>query len=271
MSPASVTLASALQVRDEALSEEEIWSLLSLAIEQLLEDLHNGSSDYVVCPWSVLLSESGNLSFRDYVSQVEAAPFKAPELLQGLNKDEKLDVSQVHVYSLGMTLYWSAGFHVPPNQPLPLSEPVHTLLLGMCEDQPHRRRPLLSILEVCRAHQEEVAVHPAPASLHIRQLVGSVLGSISEVERRVVEGSVCEPQSRSYLLRKRLQQMNSQSPAIQVLDDPHPRRVSERSTETQSSLDPRWSNPAQSRCSFFVNSLGIQAVFSPDILNTLGS
>ncbi|XP_069876883.1 FERM and PDZ domain-containing protein 2 isoform X2 [Dipodomys merriami] len=255
MSLASVTLASALQVRGEALSEEEIWSLLSLAAEQLLEDLRNGSSDYVVCPWSVLLSADGSLSFQDHVSHVEAAPFKAPELLQGSSRDEKLDVSQVQVYSLGMTLYWSAGFHVPPNQPLPLSEPVHTLLLAMCEDQPHRRRPLMSVLEVCRVHQEEVAVYPAPASLHIRRLVGLVLGSISEVERRVVEESTCEPQSRSYLLRKRLHQASSKSPATQALDDLHPCRVSERSMETQSSLDPRWSNTTQSRCSLFVNSV----------------
>lgn len=42
MNVASVTLASALQVRGEALSEEEIWSLLSLAAERLLEDLRNG-------------------------------------------------------------------------------------------------------------------------------------------------------------------------------------------------------------------------------------
>lgn len=25
-------------------------------------------------------------------------------------------LGQMHVYSLGMTLYWSAGFRVPPNQ-----------------------------------------------------------------------------------------------------------------------------------------------------------
>lgn len=42
MSPASVTLASALKVRGEALSEEEIWSLLSLAAERLLEDVREG-------------------------------------------------------------------------------------------------------------------------------------------------------------------------------------------------------------------------------------
>lgn len=39
-----MTLASALQVRGEALSEEEIWSLLSLAAERLLEDLRNGKT-----------------------------------------------------------------------------------------------------------------------------------------------------------------------------------------------------------------------------------
>lgn len=44
MSAASVTLASALQVRGEALSEEEIWSLLSLAAERLLEDLRVGKT-----------------------------------------------------------------------------------------------------------------------------------------------------------------------------------------------------------------------------------
>lgn len=46
MSAASVTLASALQVRGEALSEEEIWSLLSMAAERLLEDLRNGKGEF---------------------------------------------------------------------------------------------------------------------------------------------------------------------------------------------------------------------------------
>ncbi|KAG3264990.1 FERM and PDZ domain containing 2, transcript variant X5 [Ictidomys tridecemlineatus] len=254
MSLASVTLASVLQVRGEALSEEELWSLLSLAAERLLEDLHNDSSDYVVCPWSALLSATGSLSFQDHVSHIEAAPFKAPELLQGQGEDELLDVSQMHVYSLGMTLYWTAGFHVPPNQPLQLHEPLHSILLTMCEDQPSRRRPLQSILEACRVHQEEVAVYPAPAQLHIRRLVGLVLGTISEMERRVVEESTCMQQSRSYLLRKRLQGTSSESPVAPALECLNLLRVSDRSTETQSSLEPRWSTSAHSRCSLFVNS-----------------
>ncbi|XP_055468411.1 FERM and PDZ domain-containing protein 2 [Psammomys obesus] len=250
MSVASVTLASALQVRGEALSEEEIWSLLSLAAERLLEDLRNDSSDYVVCPWSLLLSAAGSLSFQDHVSHIEAAPFKSPELLQGPDEDEQPDASQMHVYSLGMTLYWSAGFRVPPNQPLQLLEPLHSLLLAMCEDQPQRRRPLQAVLEACRIHQEEVAVFPAPASLHVSRLVGLVLGTISEVERRVVEDSVQEQQSRSCFLRSRLQRAGSESPGAPASDTMQPRRVSNRSPETQSSLERCWSATAHSRSSF---------------------
>ncbi|XP_057625989.1 FERM and PDZ domain-containing protein 2 [Chionomys nivalis] len=250
MNAASVTLASALQVRGEALSEEEIWSLLSMAAERLLEDLRNDSSDYVICPWSFLLSAAGSLSFQDYVSHIEAAPFKAPELLQGPNEDEQPEASQMHVYSLGMTLYWSAGYRVPPNQPLQLREPVHSLLLAMCEDQPRRRRPLQAVLEACRVHQEEVAVYPAPASLHVSRLVGLVLGTISEVERRVVEEGTCERQSRSYFLRSKLHRAASESPGDRASDGVQPRRVSERSTETQSSSERHWSITAHSPCGF---------------------
>uniref|UniRef100_A0A5F7ZS54 FERM and PDZ domain containing 2 n=1 Tax=Macaca mulatta TaxID=9544 RepID=A0A5F7ZS54_MACMU len=253
MSLSSVTLASALQVRGEALSEEEIWSLLFLATEQLLEDLRNDSSDYVVCPWSALLSATGNLSFQGHVSHIEAAPFKAPELLQGQSEDEQPDASQMHVYSLGMTLYWSAGFHVPPHQPLQLREPLHSILLTMCEDQPHRRCTLQSVLEACRVHEKEVSVYPAPAGLHIRKLAGLVLGTISEVERRVVEESSSVQQNRSYLLRKRLHGTSSESPAAQASECLHPCRVSERSTETQSSPDPHWSTSTHSHCSLLVN------------------
>lgn len=240
MSLASVVLASALQVRGEALLEEEIWSLLSLAVERLLEDLREDSLDYVICPWSALLSAAGSLSFQDHVSHIEAAPFKAPELLQGQSGDEQPDASQMHVYALGMTLYWSAGFHVPQNQPLRLREPLHSILLTMCENQPSRRLPLQSVLEACRVHREEMAVYPASANVHVRQLATLVLSTISE-------------QDRSYLLRNRLHQESYENPAAWALERLHPCRVSERSTETQSSLVPGLSTPAHSHHSLAVS------------------
>ena len=66
-------------------------------------------------------------------------------------------------------------------QPLQLCQPLHCILLTMCEDQPGRRLPLQSVLEACQIHWEEAAVHPTSANLHVRQLVGMVLGTISEV------------------------------------------------------------------------------------------
>ncbi|CAK7300365.1 FERM and PDZ domain-containing protein 2 [Vulpes lagopus] len=268
MSLASVILASALQVRGESLLEEEIWSLLSLAVERLLEDLREAPStekaavaltvrdtfkvnldprdislvtgtnrappqrdslDYVICPWSALLSAAGSLSFQDHFSHIEAAPFKAPELLQGQSGDEQPDASQMlwqmHVYSLGMTLYWSAGFHVPQNQPLRLREPLHSILLTMCENQPSRRLPLQSVLEACRVHWEEMAVYPASANVHIRRLATLVLSTISEVESRVVEESSPMQQDRSYLLRNRLLQESCENPAAWALERLHPCRV----------------------------------------------
>ncbi|KAM8911618.1 LOW QUALITY PROTEIN: FERM and PDZ domain-containing protein 2-like [Lycaon pictus] len=253
MSLASVVLASALQVRGEALLEEEIWSLLSLAVERLLEDLREDSLDYVICPWSALLSAAGSLSFQDHVSHIEAAPFKAPELLQGQSGDEQPDASQMHVYALGMTLYWSAGFHVPQNQPLRLREPLHSILLTMCENQPSRRLPLQSVLEACRVHREEMAVYPASANVHVRQLATLVLSTISEVESRVVGESSPMQQDRSYLLRNRLHQESCENPAAWALERLHPCRVSERSTETQSSLVPGLSTPAHSHHSLAVS------------------
>ncbi|KAF6317212.1 FERM and PDZ domain containing 2 [Rhinolophus ferrumequinum] len=254
MSPASVTLASALKVRGEALSEEEIWSLLSLAAERLLEDVREGSSDYVVCPWSTLLSVSGSLSFQGHICHIEAAPFKAPELLQRQSFNEQPDLSQMLVYSLGTTLYWSAGFHVPPNQLLQLPERLHSVLLTMCEDQPRRRLPLRSVLETCRLHREEVGGYPASAKLHVKRLVSLVLRTISEVERRVVEESSSVHQDRSHLLRNRLCQASCENPVDRALECLHSCRVSERSTETQSSLEPSLSTSAHSHCSLSVNS-----------------
>ncbi|XP_055986410.1 FERM and PDZ domain-containing protein 2 [Sorex fumeus] len=254
MSPAPVTLASALQVRGGALSEEEIWSLLSLAAERLLEDLRDGASDYVVCPWSTLLSGTGSLSFHNRISFIEAAPFKAPELLHGQSDGEQPDASQWHVYSLGMTLYWSAEFRVPPNQPLQLCENLHSLLLTMCEDQPQRRLPLQSVLKACWAHQQEVAGYPVSASLHVRQLVTVVLDTISQVERRVVEEKSFVQQDRSYVLRARLHQASCERPLAGTQKCRHPYGVSERSTETQNSLEPAPSSSTHSHCGVSVNS-----------------
>ncbi|ELW66652.1 FERM and PDZ domain-containing protein 2 [Tupaia chinensis] len=249
MGPDSVTLASVLQVRGEALSEEEIWSLLSLAAERLLEDLRNDSSDYVVCPWSALLSAAGSLSFQDHVSHIEAAPFKAPELLQGQSDAEKPDVAQVrHVVSL--------------------QGPV--LPLAFCQCVPSSHGPRVGhkdFNDFLDRHGDAVLGTGARVRLGKRTSKQTVTGCTgvrgqhgreggrgTKVERTVVEESSSVQQSRSYLLRKRLHRAGSASPVARALDCLHPCTVSERSTDTQNSPGPRSSTSAHNRCSLFVTS-----------------
>ncbi|XP_009887119.1 PREDICTED: FERM and PDZ domain-containing protein 2 [Charadrius vociferus] len=202
MSSSCVTLAEVLWAKGSPLEEEEIWALLYLATVQLLEDLHKDPAICVICPWSVLLSAEGNLSLQNNASQTEAVPFSAPELLHRQSKNQHIGITKMLVYSLGMTLYWSADFQVPPNQSLQLSDQLHTLLLTLCEDLPHKRLSLESILEACEAHQKESA--PLPANVYIKKMVQFAVGSVSEVERVPSEDSTASQLTRSHMIRKRL-------------------------------------------------------------------
>lgn len=64
-------------------------------------------------------------------------------------------------------------------QSLQLSDQLHTLLLTLCEDLPHRRLSPESILEACEAHQKESA--SLPAKFYIKKMVQFAVGSVSEV------------------------------------------------------------------------------------------
>ncbi|XP_039403673.1 FERM and PDZ domain-containing protein 2 [Mauremys reevesii] len=209
MSISCVTLAEVLQLKGSPLEEEDIWALLHLGTENLLQDLPKDPLTHVICPWSMVLSARGSLSFQDNMSHQEAAPFRAPELLQGQSKNKHVGLTKMLVYSLGMTLYWSADYQVPPNQSLQLSDQLHALLLKLCEDLPHKRLSPESILEACEVHQKESS--SSPASVYIQRMVKFVLGSITEVEQVVTEDSQL---NRSHVIRKRLHEKASDSSAL---------------------------------------------------------
>ncbi|EMP27044.1 FERM and PDZ domain-containing protein 2 [Chelonia mydas] len=149
-----------------------------------------GTSDpliHVICPWSMVLSARGSLSFQDNVSHPEAAPFRAPELLHGQNKNK----------------------HVGLTKSLQLSDQLHALLLKLCEDLPYKRLSPESIMEACEVHQKESS--SSPASVYIQRMVKCVLGSITEVEEVATEDSQL---NRSNVIRKRLHEKASDSSAL---------------------------------------------------------
>ncbi|XP_028273173.1 tyrosine-protein phosphatase non-receptor type 13 isoform X3 [Parambassis ranga] len=178
-----VSLAEALEVRGGPLQEEEVWAVLSQSAESLQELFHKdpAAMGFIISPWSLLLMPSGNISFTDeYVTQQDLRAFTAPELLQGISLESVSDIEKMHMYSLGMTLFWGADYEIPQSQPMKLGEHLNSLLLNMCDDITLSRMSLRTVLDICSKHIRNSSCDP-PFS-YIRKLVRLVLGSLSQLD-----------------------------------------------------------------------------------------
>ncbi|XP_040014085.1 tyrosine-protein phosphatase non-receptor type 13 isoform X3 [Xiphias gladius] len=178
-----VSLAEALEVRGGPLQEEEVWAVLSQSAESLQELFHKDPSamGFIISPWSLLLMPSGNISFTDeYVTQQDLRAFTAPEVLEGVSLTSVSGIEKMHMYSLGMTLFWGADYEIPQSQPMKLGEHLNSLLLNMCDDVTLSRMSLRTVLDICSKHIRNSSCDP-PFS-YIRKLVRLVLGSLSQLD-----------------------------------------------------------------------------------------
>ncbi|XP_076613627.1 tyrosine-protein phosphatase non-receptor type 13 isoform X2 [Chaetodon auriga] len=178
-----VSLAEALEVRGGPLQEEEVWAVLSQSAESLQELFHKdpAAMGFIISPWSLLLMPSGNISFTDeYVTQQDLRPFTAPEVLEGASLSSVSDIEKMHMYSLGITLFWGADYEIPQSQPMKLGEHLNSLLLNMCDDVALSRMSLRTVLDICSKHIRNSSCDP-PLT-YIRKLVRLVLGSLSQLD-----------------------------------------------------------------------------------------
>ncbi|XP_068609390.1 tyrosine-protein phosphatase non-receptor type 13 [Brachionichthys hirsutus] len=178
-----VSLAEALEVRGGPLQEEEVWAVLSQSAESLQELFRkdHGATGFIISPWSLLLMPSGNISFADeYVTQQDLRAFTAPELLEGASFPSASDIEKMHMYSLGMTLFWGADYEIPQTQPMKLGEHLNSLLLNMCDDVTLSRMSMRTVLDICSKHLRNSTCEP-PFS-YVRKLVRLVLGSLSQLD-----------------------------------------------------------------------------------------
>ncbi|XP_042364711.1 tyrosine-protein phosphatase non-receptor type 13 isoform X3 [Plectropomus leopardus] len=178
-----VSLAEALEVRGGPLQEEEVWAVLSQSAESLQELFHKdpAAMGFIISPWSLLLMPSGNISFtNEYVTQQDLRAFTAPEVLEGVSLTSISDIEKMHMYSLGMTLFWGADYEIPQSQPMKLGEHLNSLLLNMCDDVTVSRMSLRTVLDICSKHIRNSTCDP-PFS-YIRKLVRLVLGSLSQLD-----------------------------------------------------------------------------------------
>ncbi|XP_037065127.1 tyrosine-protein phosphatase non-receptor type 13 isoform X6 [Peromyscus leucopus] len=202
-----VSLAEALEVRGGPLQEEEIWAVLNQSAESLQELFRRVSIadpaalGFIISPWSLLLMPSGSVSFTDEnISNQDLRAFTAPEVLQNHSLTSLSDVEKIHIYSLGMTLYWGADHEVPQSQPIKLGDHLNSILLGMCEDVIYARVSVRTVLDACSAHVRNS--NCAPSFSYVKQLVKLVLGNISGTDQ--LSRSSEQKPDRSQAIRDRL-------------------------------------------------------------------
>ncbi|XP_030624009.1 tyrosine-protein phosphatase non-receptor type 13 [Chanos chanos] len=200
-----VSLAEALEVRGGPLQEEEVWAVLSQSAESLHELLHRDPSalGFIISPWSLLLMPSGSVSFTDEnVTQRDLTAFTAPEVLEGLNLTSVSDMEKMHMYSLGMTLFWGADYEIPQSQPMKLGEHLNGILLKMCDDSTLTRLSVRTVLDACSTHIRSSNCEPSFS--YIRKLVRLVLGSLSQLDGLLSQTERESLPERSKEIRERL-------------------------------------------------------------------
>ncbi|XP_032095586.1 tyrosine-protein phosphatase non-receptor type 13 isoform X7 [Sapajus apella] len=202
-----VSLAEALEVRGGPLQEEEIWAVLNQSAESLQELFRKVSLadpaalGFIISPWSLLLLPSGSVSFTDEnISNQDLRAFTAPEVLQNQSLTSLSDVEKIHIYSLGMTLYWGADHEVPQSQPIKLGDHLNSILLGMCEDVIYARVSVRTVLDACSAHIRNS--NCAPSFSYVKHLVKLVLGNLSGTDQLSCNSE--QKPDRSQAIRDRL-------------------------------------------------------------------
>ncbi|XP_069834319.1 tyrosine-protein phosphatase non-receptor type 13 isoform X1 [Dendropsophus ebraccatus] len=198
-----VSLAEALEVRGGPLEEEELWAVLNQSTEslqQLIRKADPTSLSFIISPWSLLLLPSGSITFTDEnVSNQDLRAFTAPEVLQTKSLSSLADIEKIHIYSLGMTLYWGADYNVPQSQPIRLGERLNSILLDMCDDNCITRLTTRTVLDGCSAYIRNS--NCAPSFYYIKQLVKLVLGSLTWMDQA---GNKMNEPDRSQAIRDRL-------------------------------------------------------------------
>ncbi|KAK3559799.1 hypothetical protein QTP86_020780 [Hemibagrus guttatus] len=170
-----VSLLEVLEVRGSALDEDEVWAILITAAETLtsISDKGPGNLCSVISPGSILISPSGSVAFKTCGRTDNVASFTSPEMTVAQSSSSKEAVEKMLIYSLGMTLYWTVDYQLPPNQSVQLTDHLNSLLLSMCEEESHRRPNLQGVLQKCEQHQNNALLPPPERTM--KQLVQDVL------------------------------------------------------------------------------------------------
>ncbi|XP_071954273.1 uncharacterized protein [Antedon mediterranea] len=185
-----VSLFDALEVKGNAVSEEELWALLCHSSEAMQDIFLRGQAiadngpSFIISPHTLLLQPTGQIRYADSVntSQYDVSGYLPPEILAHSVSFSDVAVEKMYVYSLGMTIFWAAEFGKTAHRGSShnLTRSLHSLLLSMVEENPARRSGLIHVLEACTLHTQQFPIK-VPYSHHLSKLAKLVLGNIQDL------------------------------------------------------------------------------------------
>ncbi|XP_034040295.1 kinase non-catalytic C-lobe domain-containing protein 1, partial [Thalassophryne amazonica] len=152
----NVSLADILSLRDNCLSEEEVWAVCAECI-LALQSIRPSHLFHTLCitPDTLAFNAHGNVCFMEQLSDDPEGSFVPPEF------DNTGTTFEGHVYSLGCTLSAALSFVIEPELEAEVGDEVQRLLEKMQEENPEDRPLLQDIIFLAEArlsHTSSAAV-----------------------------------------------------------------------------------------------------------------
>ncbi|XP_075072282.1 kinase non-catalytic C-lobe domain-containing protein 1 [Mixophyes fleayi] len=163
----NVSLADILSLRDNCLTEQDIWAIC-LECCYSMKDICHAAIFQTLCitPDTLAFNTSGNVCFMEQLSDDPEGAFVPPEF------DLTGNTLEAHIYSLGATLKAAIEFVVDPDSETSFCQDLNSLLDSMQQENPADRPDIESIISFCEEK--------------INGSSSSICRSISSIGRRVL-------------------------------------------------------------------------------------
>uniref|UniRef100_W5MKC3 Kinase non-catalytic C-lobe domain-containing protein 1 n=1 Tax=Lepisosteus oculatus TaxID=7918 RepID=W5MKC3_LEPOC len=148
----NVSLADILSLRDNCLTEQEIWAVcLECALS--LRCIAHSALFHTLCitPDTLAFNAHGNVCFMEQLSDDPEGAFVPPEF------DRTGNTFEAHVYSLGSTLAAAIEYVIEPELEPQLSHNLKTLLNEMQQERPEDRPNIEAIIRLGELHLMQVS------------------------------------------------------------------------------------------------------------------
>ncbi|XP_078669312.1 kinase non-catalytic C-lobe domain-containing protein 1-like isoform X2 [Branchiostoma floridae x Branchiostoma belcheri] len=140
----NVSLADILALRDECLSEQELWAicretctaLRSIEMSDLFQTL-------CITPETLAFNAAGNVCFMDILDDNPEGIYIPPEY------DKTGNTFKAHLYSLGATLWAAAHYVIEPEVEPVISPGFRELVTRMTYENPTGRSSLEQVIDMC--------------------------------------------------------------------------------------------------------------------------